>query len=226
MNKGLDRFVAISYNKFNRTDSANGFGVSRPSKRNKEKEGLAMKKWSCLLLAAMLFVLLTIPAFAEGTQPIAYADTVKWDAQYDVVVVGFGGAGASASVAAAEEGAKVLLTEKAPLGHEGGNSRYSYQIILNYTDYDAGMDALRAECSGMDNMTEEIMDFIVRGSMGNADWLESIGAPRPVTRMVGGEYPELPGTTNVVFDFVPSTGEASGKFYWENLAQGGRRPEG
>jgi len=35
---------------------------------------------------------------------------------YDVIVVGSGGAGAQAAYAAAEEGAKVLLVSKDPLG--------------------------------------------------------------------------------------------------------------
>lgn len=33
----------------------------------------------------------------------------NWDAEYDVVVLGFGGAGATAARFAADEGAKVLL---------------------------------------------------------------------------------------------------------------------
>ncbi len=175
-----------------------------------------MKKKISLFLTAIMMIAMLLPAFAQAEE-IAYADTIRWDAQYDVVVVGFGGAGATSAIAAVEEGANVLLTEKAPLGHEGGNSRYSYQIILNYTDYDDGVAYLKAECQGMDNMTDEIIDFIVRGSMGNADWMESVGIQRPVNAMIGGEYPELPGTNSVVFSFVPDTGAASGKHYWESL---------
>lgn len=173
-----------------------------------------MKKALALVLTLALLLAMSVTA---GAEEMTYSDTIRWDAEYDVVVIGFGGAGAAASIAAAEEGAKVLLTEKAPLGEEGGNSRYSYQIILNYTDYDAGVAYLKAESEGYDNMTDEIIDFIVRGSMENADWLESVGIQRPVTAMVAGEYPELEGTTNVVFDFIPSTGAASGKYYWDSL---------
>ena len=39
---------------------------------------------------------------------------VNWSAEYDVVVIGFGGAGANTAIAAADEGAKVLILEKAP----------------------------------------------------------------------------------------------------------------
>ena len=56
---------------------------------------------------------------------------IAWDAEYDVVVLGYGGAGANAAVAAYEEGAKVLLTDKAPAGLEGGNTQASGQFIMS-----------------------------------------------------------------------------------------------
>ena len=67
----------------------------------------------------------------EDAGTITYDETIKWDGQYDVVVVGFGDAGASTSLAAANEGASVLLLDKAPLGSEGGNSRYAGQLFAN-----------------------------------------------------------------------------------------------
>jgi len=54
----------------------------------------------------------------------------KWDAVYDVIVLGFGGAGATAARFAADSGAKVLLVDSAPEGHEGGNTRYAGQIYI------------------------------------------------------------------------------------------------
>ena len=54
-----------------------------------------------------------------------------WDRQADVVVVGFGAAGAATAITAYEAGAQVLLLEKAPYGHEGGNTRVAGQGYLN-----------------------------------------------------------------------------------------------
>lgn len=54
-----------------------------------------------------------------------YSSDIKWDATYDVIVVGFGGAGAVAARFAADNDAQVLLTDSAPEGSEGGNTRYS-----------------------------------------------------------------------------------------------------
>jgi succinate dehydrogenase/fumarate reductase flavoprotein subunit len=51
----------------------------------------------------------------------------KWDFEADVVVVGYGGAGAVAAITAHDAGAKILILEKAPLGQEGGNTRVAGQ---------------------------------------------------------------------------------------------------
>jgi hypothetical protein len=48
----------------------------------------------------------------------SFESAIDWDAEYDVVVVGFGGAGATADIIAADAGAKVLLLEKAPMGND------------------------------------------------------------------------------------------------------------
>lgn len=41
---------------------------------------------------------------------------LKWDEETDVVVVGYGGAGAAAAIEATDNGAKVLILEKMPFG--------------------------------------------------------------------------------------------------------------
>ena len=51
---------------------------------------------------------------------LIYDSTLEWDAVYDVIVVGFGGAGAGAARFAADNNAHVLLIDAAPEGHEGG----------------------------------------------------------------------------------------------------------
>ena len=72
------------------------------------------------LAAATALSLAACGGTAESTPPaendqeaagkITYADTIAWDGEYDVVVVGFGGAGSVASITAADAGASLLLT--------------------------------------------------------------------------------------------------------------------
>ncbi|CCI86929.1 FAD-binding protein [Lactobacillus gigeriorum] len=54
-----------------------------------------------------------------------YNSKIKWDKAYDVIIIGFGGAGASAARFAADKNAKVLLIDSAPEEHIGGNTRYA-----------------------------------------------------------------------------------------------------
>lgn len=85
-----------------------------------------MKKLLKLALSSMMVC--TVLAGCSNTQaPVqndfTYADTIAWDAQYDVVVAGFGAAGAVTAKTAAEEGATVLIVEKMSEGESGGNSK-------------------------------------------------------------------------------------------------------
>src|SRR4051795_3192860 len=70
----------------------------------------------------------------------------NWDAEADVVVVGFGAAGFAASVTAHDAGARVLILEKAPEGQHGGNTRVAGQGYLNTSSPDKAAAYLRALC--------------------------------------------------------------------------------
>jgi succinate dehydrogenase/fumarate reductase flavoprotein subunit len=107
---------------------------------------------------------------------VDYVTSVEWATEYDVVIIGWGGAGSVAAITAADAGAKVLLVEKAPYGDEGGNTRYCEQYVATPTSYEGGVAFMNAFAHGFDTATEEIVDFMVKGSMDNVDWLLSMGA--------------------------------------------------
>lgn len=67
------------------------------------------------LVAAPVALAPAAYSFAQEISP----DTI-WDKETDVVVVGFGGAGAAAAIASVQGGAKTLILEKMPQG--GGNT--------------------------------------------------------------------------------------------------------
>ena len=68
------------------------------------------------------------------------------DVETDVVVVGAGNAGLCAALAAAEQGARVLVLERAPRAHRGGN-----------TTYTAG--AMRVAYEGVEDLVELMPDL-------------------------------------------------------------------
>lgn len=145
---------------------------------------------------------------AEGTNA-----QVDWDAEFDVVVVGFGAAGAIAAVTAAEQGAKVLLMEKAPLNEEGGNSRYCYQLILRPTDREKMITYYKGLRSRYSDQSDEIIECIVDGLCGNYDWVLEHGVdPDRVFSFNYIEYPELEGS-EAALAMTVNGGGADSKFW-------------
>jgi len=119
----------------------------------------------------------------------------KWDREADVVVVGFGGAGAATAITAHDLGATVLLLEKAPEGEEGGNTRVAAQGYLNVSDVDKAITYLDAMCGPYAVPREMVRAWADEMSRNN-DWLASIGGDPQEHQFppAGIEFPELPGS--------------------------------
>ncbi|ARR55836.1 hypothetical protein HY78_21490 [Rhizorhabdus wittichii DC-6] len=104
-------------------------------------------------------------------------DALAWDREADVVVVGFGGAGASAALQAREGGAEVILIDR--FGG-GGTTAYSGGVIY------AGATRFQRE-AGFDDTVDDMLDYLrqevgdvvrpetlerfCRGSAADVDWL-------------------------------------------------------
>lgn len=111
-------------------------------------------------------------AWAEKAPTV---DEVNWDVVCNVLVVGFGGAGATAAIEAADAGANVLLVDKAPEYLEGGNTRYCEQVILGWEDEQVGYDFVTAMADGHEDVTEEIRRMIASETVKNGDWVAAHG---------------------------------------------------
>lgn len=86
----------------------------------------------------------------------------KWQADFDVIVIGFGGAGATAARFAADNNCKVLLTDVAPVGHEGGNTRYCGQLIAG-TKSKESYKKYYSSLTSPFKLDEKIIDTFVDG---------------------------------------------------------------
>ena len=133
------------------------------------------------------------------------APVIDWKANYDVVVLGFGGAGATAARFAADNGAKVLIADVAPYGHEGGNTRYSAQLLGTGTDYDKLKEYYLGLTHPMD-LPEDMIETYVRGMCNMREYVKKYLGVEPVSFIndfskipkeycvgVTQEYPELKG---------------------------------
>ena len=117
-----------------------------------------------------------------------------WTVDADVVVVGFGAAGVATAVTAYEEGARVVILEKAPEGEEGGNSRVAGQGYLNTSSVDDAALYLTALC-GPYTVPAPIAKVWAEERGDNNAWLRSLGGdPQEHQHQpVGIEFPDLPG---------------------------------
>jgi len=133
--------------------------------------------------------MVTDSAGRQPAVPVRAADIRDWDDEADVVIVGYGIAGAAAAIGAAADGARVLLLERT--GGWGGAAAMAGGFI-----YLGGGTALQKAC-GFDDRPEEMHKFLTaalgpgadeaklttyaEGSVEHFDWLVQCGVPfRPV----------------------------------------------
>ena len=126
------------------------------------------------------------------------SDNNEWDMRADVVVVGFGAAGAATAITAHDLGASVVILEKAPEGQEGGNTRVAAQGYLNTSSAEKAAAYLNALC-GPYTVPENMVQVWAEEMGKNNEWVESIGGdPQEHQHQPAGiEYPELPGSDSV-----------------------------
>lgn len=139
---------------------------------------------------------------------------IDWQGSYDVIVLGFGGAGATAARFAADNGAHVLLVDAAPFGREGGNTRYSAQHVVTgesldqLTAYYQALGApfstpvktLNAYLSGMSQIPSYFEKYL---GIKAVSWKHDIkpGDAVAIKKMMA-EYPELAGSETIDFALV------------------------
>lgn len=134
----------------------------------------------------------------------------KWDRETDVLIVGYGGAGACAAIEAHDAGARVLIVEKAPITFPGGSTGCSMAFMLPPSNAGDGRKYFAALGSG--TVTDpELIDTYVQTVMGAPGWLEKMGIPvRSMSKNRPGYFPDLPGSKIDYFQ-VPGGGHVAFK---------------
>lgn len=131
---------------------------------------------------------------------LTFDQLVSWNGEYDVIVVGFGGAGAVAAKTAAEEGSSVLLIDKAAKGEEGGNTRFCTQMFVYGNEDEAATKAYYTALASDMPLAEDVLDAYANGiahlfdnysKTYGLDKNEFVNFPYPA------EYPEFEGNEKI-----------------------------
>ena len=115
----------------------------------------------------------------------AKRENQRWNAEADVIVVGFGGAGACAALEAAQQGASVLVLDRF---HGGGATSASggiiyagggtpYQKAAGYEDTVEEMYKYLKQEVGEGVMSDETLRRLCEGSAEDIRWLAEAGVP-------------------------------------------------
>jgi succinate dehydrogenase/fumarate reductase flavoprotein subunit len=129
-------------------------------------------------------------------------ETINWDKEYDVVVAGYGGAGISAAITAHDNGASVIILEKAPFPG-GGQTRTSGIGAAFATDPEKAAEHLYAISSnGLEDadpssqvsvVPKEDCLIFMKEMARNHDWLTSMGVEHSTRKRSSAQYPKFPG---------------------------------
>lgn len=149
------------------------------------------------------------PALAESKA----AEPIKWDHETDVVVLGLGGAGASAAIEAHDGGAKVIVLEKQKEARHFSNSRMSGGVFHNPDptgDRAARVEYIKAMMSGENcpwkfegeqpHVSQELAEMFADGIMEVADFLKAQAPDLDAEAMIS--------TGDASFPMFPSFAEA------------------
>lgn len=129
-----------------------------------------------------------------GPKDSADAGTSETDETFDAIIVGTGGAGLSAAIAAYDKGlSNIVILEK--MGVAGGNTNFSSSgMNASETKFQKAQDiedsndlfAQETLDGGHNTGSEELVRFMCDNSAGAIDWLDSLGIPLDNITLTGG----------------------------------------
>lgn len=133
---------------------------------------------------------------------------VKWDKTAEVVIIGYGMAGAVAAITAHDEGAEILILEKQPSDSHHSNSSLSGGAISIPSDIEGAVTYTEALFQVNKDLYWTDRDTIrtwAEYSHQNKNWIEKLGAEVKLGGTVA-EHREVPGADSIHVYLFPGRG--------------------
>jgi succinate dehydrogenase/fumarate reductase flavoprotein subunit len=151
---------------------------------------------------------LASPALSQG-------DAQTWDVETDVLVLGFGAAGAAAAITAADEGAEVTILEKQAEAQHTSNTNMCLGVYLSPDNAEDAAAYLRvASRVNVDmpesiDVDEESISAWAEEIVQNKEWLDSLGAAGHTVFAPQGRDTSWPGNDAIkAYQITDSDGQA------------------
>lgn len=122
-------------------------------------------------------------------------ETAAFDHEADIVVVGFGGAGAAAALTARRHGASVILLEKQGPQRHTPSTRMSGGLVMGVNDPAQAASYLDRCAGGM--IPADISLAWATRALGLIDWLHGVDPALKLSRIGGAEHPDLEGSAGI-----------------------------
>jgi hypothetical protein len=171
------------------------------------------------MFAVLLIVMIPALAFAAGVKEkapitgdahrmVSLSDVVRWDYEVDMIVVGYGLAGATAVLEATniKPDASILIFEKMPVELQGGQTKASGQSLLQvHPDGLADFRKYYTRCFDSNPLPKDYFEWFTSQFTLQLDWIKSVIEPvgYEIGYQGGGplvwgkkvtEFPEFPGS--------------------------------
>ena len=170
--------------------------------RKKKGQKISRRKFiQNMAIGATTFTGAGILSGCKTEDPLQPATVNKYDKEADVIIIGYGLAGATTAISAHDAGAKVLILEKMPKGKEGGNSKVSGNIVFIPDKVKEAKAYFKGLAKGhLNDISENLVQVWAEEMTANKKWLENLGLevfPMPHMAGMNPEYPNLPGSDSV-----------------------------
>ena len=127
----------------------------------------------------------------------------KWDKEVDVVVVGYGFAGAAAAITAADNGAKVVLLEKQAKDKHTANSQMCFGVFISPSSADDAyaymkiLSRINLDLPETQDMDDELIKVWADSMTQNKDWLTQLGIKDYVVYADKGRHVKIKGNDSI-----------------------------